>query len=134
MNIDIETAQKVLKDMGINTEGLSRKRQMEIFSGLSEKKFVNYKHTQKGDDNYVVGESGVEVLLDIKGACDYNSLLNSMLQNRKINFVCVEPDFYISFTLLSWEDNLEPGFIVLKGGEEHRFFGEDVKVVFDESK
>lgn len=127
--------QKKLKEKGVDVSSLSPERQLEIYKDLFNDelstRFFNYDCYQNDDEEWFAKcLKTIEVIpLSIKGDAYRNDLLNAMLFNSKIDFVCLSPTYCISSTILEWEDSLEPGFIVIRDGFVSKYFGEDVSQV-----
>jgi hypothetical protein len=136
MEIELTTVEKLLADMGVNISSLSNKRKVEIYKSLitEDKTFImhNYEYFREKSGRKLLhmvkklstGKT-FELDLDHRKVYSFYEVLDRVLQNKNVGFVGVN-DFYISYTLLSVENNLEEGFIILKDGMQHYYVGDSV--------
>jgi hypothetical protein len=137
MEIEITTVEKLLSDMGVNVSTLSNKRKVEIYKSLITEdktfKMHNYEYFREKSGRRLLHKikklstgKVFELNLDHKKVYSFYEVLDKLLQNKNVGFVGVN-DFYISYTLLTVENNLEEGYIILKDGVQHYFIGDNIE-------
>jgi stage III sporulation protein SpoIIIAA len=137
MEIEITIVDKLLSDMGVNVSTLSNKRKVEIYKSLITEdktfKMKNYEYFREKSGRKLLHKvrklstgKVFELNLDHKKVYSFYEILEKILQDKNVGFVGVN-DFYISYTLLTVENNLEEGYIILKDGEQYYFIGDNIK-------